>query len=105
VINTEQKRDKIRFHSYMMSTQTATGESALTLMQQRLPQYIQNIFIACGYDTLPVIAEMDVDQSSENNDIDRMLEYIRKTFPENDVRYALIACYYGLAKMSPDYMK
>jgi len=71
-----------------MSSQTASGETALTLMQQKLPQYIQNIFIACGYDTLQVIAEMDVNQLSECNDINRMLEYNKKIFP-NDKRYAL----------------
>ena len=43
-----------------MSGQTAFGETALTLMQQKLPQYTQNIFEACGYDTHQVIAEMDV---------------------------------------------
>ena len=74
--------------NYMMSSQTASGETALTLMQQKLPQYIQNIFIACGYDTLQVIAEMDVNQLSECNDINRMLEYNKKIFP-NDKRYAL----------------
>jgi len=67
-----------------MSGQTAFGETALTLMQQKLPQYIQKIFEACGYDTHQVIAEMDVNHSSEHNGIDKMLEYVKKTFPNDD---------------------
>ena len=67
-----------------MSGQTTFGETAFTLMQQKLPQYIRNIFVACGYDTLQVIAEMDVNQSSEHNNIDKMLEYVKRTFPNDD---------------------
>jgi len=71
----------------------------MTLMQKKLPQYIQNIFLACGYDTLQVIAEMDVNQSSQCNDIDKMLEYIKKTFPY-DERYALsLTLLYGPAQI------
>jgi len=87
-MNAEGGSQKVESNSYMMSSQTTSGETAITLMQQKLPQYIQNIFKACGYDTLQVIAEMNVDQSSEYNDIDKMLEYVKKTFP-NDNRYAL----------------
>ena len=54
---------------------------ALALMQQDLPQYIQNMFIAAGYETLQTIAEMDVNLGSKPNDIDKMLDYIKQNFP------------------------
>ena len=71
--------------SYNMSSQ---AEAAITVMQQKLPPYIQNIFVACGYYTLQIIAKMNVNESSKRNDIDKMLEYVKNTFP-NDNRYAL----------------
>ena len=74
------RRDKLQPR---MSGQTTFGETAFTLMQQKLP-HIRNIFAACGYDTLQVIAEMDVNQSSEHNDIDKMLEYVKRTFPNDE---------------------
>ena len=59
--------------NYNMSSQ---AETAITLMQP----YIQNIFVVCGYDTLQVIAEMNiVNESPECNDIDKLLEYVKKT--------------------------
>lgn len=64
----------------------SSSSIALTMMQQELPQYIQNIFMATGYETLHTIAEMDVKQSSEPNDIDRMLVFIKQHFP-NDARF------------------
>ena len=45
--------------------------------------------MAAGYETLHTIAEMDVKQSSEPNDIDRMLVFIKQHFP-NDARLMLI---------------
>ena len=63
-VNTEESNGN------MMST--TTSETAITMMQQRLPEYIQNIFMACGYDTLQTIAEMDVGQTTVDNDIDTL---------------------------------
>jgi len=65
------------------------GDGAMTIMEQRLPEYIKNIFVACGYDTTPIIAAMDVSQSSQPNDVDKMLDYVKRTFP-NDSRFAKI---------------
>ena len=52
-------------------------------VKHKLPVYIQNMFLACGYDISDVIAEMDVSQSAEVNDTDRMLDYVNKTFPQD----------------------
>ena len=35
-------------------------EEAKTFMQQRLPEYVVNCLISSGFDTLPLIADMDV---------------------------------------------
>jgi len=55
---------------------------------QQLPQYIQNIFSACGYDTLQEIAEMDVNQSSECNEINNAGVH-QENFSLYEERYAL----------------
>ena len=39
--------------------------------------------MACGYDISPVIAAMDVCQSSQPNNVDKMLDYVKKTFPSD----------------------
>lgn len=52
-------------------------------VKHKLPQYIKNMFLACGYDASDVIVEMDVSQSAEVNDIDRTLYYINKIFPQD----------------------
>jgi len=49
----------------------------------QLPDYIKNMFLACGYDTLDVIAEMDACPKVKLNDIDRMFEYVNQTFPHD----------------------
>ena len=42
------------------------------------------MFVSCGYDTYTgFIAEMDVNQSAEMNDIDKILDYVKKTFPQD----------------------
>ena len=35
-------------------------------VKHKLPVYTQNMFLACGYDTSDVVAEMDVSQSAES---------------------------------------
>ena len=42
------------------TTYEAQVEEAKTFMQQRLPQYVVNCLIASGFDTLPLLADMDV---------------------------------------------
>ena len=51
-------------------------------VKHKLPLYLQNMFLACGYDTLDAIAELNV-HGSGLNDIDRMLEYVNSTFPQD----------------------
>ena len=66
-------------------TNASSTAAALTMMQQELPQYLQNMLLACGYDRLQIIAEMNVNQSesSQPNDVDKMLDYIKQTFPSD----------------------
>ena len=66
--------------------ETSQDTSSLTMMKQELPQYVQHMLEAAGYETLQTIADMDV--TSESNDIDRMLNYIKQTFP-NDARLVI----------------
>ena len=42
------------------------------------------MLLACGYDRLETIAEMDVnDDSGKPNDIDKMIEYVKQNFPSD----------------------
>ena len=50
---------------------------AMAMMQQELPQYIQNMLKATGYEKLQTIAEMNVDLGSELNDADGMLDSLK----------------------------
>ena len=61
----------------------------LTLMQQDLPQHIQNMFMAAGYETLQTIAEMDVNLKSKPNDSDKILDYVKQNLLK-DPRYIYI---------------
>ena len=63
------------------TSQNTSSSVALTMMKQELPQYIQRMFEAAGYATLQTITDMDV--TSESNDIDRILNYIKQTFPKD----------------------
>ena len=47
-------------------------EQVLVLMKKDLPDYLQNILFACGYDKMSAIAKIDV-----STDIEKMLQYIR----------------------------
>ena len=58
-------------------------EQVLVLMKEDLPYYLiylQNLLLACGYDTLSVIAKIDVP-----TDIDKMLQYINDNFDDNSM--------------------
>ena len=55
----------------------ASQESVLTLLTTELPEYLQNILLACGYDKLETLAKLDV-----SSDIDEMLKYIQESFAD-----------------------
>ena len=38
----------------------SSEEQALMLMKQDLPDYLQNVLLACGYDKMSAIAKIDV---------------------------------------------
>ena len=57
----------------------SSQESALTLLTTELPEYLQNILLACGYDKLETLAKLVCDVSS---DIDEMLKYIQDSFAD-----------------------
>ena len=48
-------------------------ESALVLMKKYLPEYLQNILIASGYDKLETIAKINLP-----SDVDEMLRQVHK---------------------------
>ena len=64
-------------------TDVSSTAAALTMMQQELPQYLQNMLLACGYDRLQIIAEINVSESSHPNDVDKILDYVKQTFPSD----------------------
>ena len=55
-------------------------EVALSLMKEELPEYIQNIFIASGYDRLESIAKI------KEETIDEMITYANTTFTGDSLR-------------------
>ena len=55
-------------------------ERAQSLMKKELPEYVVNIFMACGYDRLESIAKMD------DNTIDEMIAYANSTFDGDCLR-------------------
>ena len=63
------------------SQDNTSSSMALAMMKQELPEYIQHMFEAAGYETLQTIADMDL--VSESNDIDKTLNYIKQTFPKD----------------------
>ena len=44
-------------------------------VKHKLPLYLQNILLACGYDTLDAIAELNVYEPG-SNDINRMCRFL-----------------------------
>ena len=55
-------------------------EQILVLMKEYLPDYLQNILLACGYDKMSAIAKIDV-----STDIEKMLQYIRDNFDDHSM--------------------
>lgn len=53
-------------------------------MKESLPAYIVNCFVAAGYDTLAVIADMDV-TDSPGNSIEIIEDFINREFPNNQL--------------------
>ena len=52
-------------------------EPALVLMKKYLPEYLQNILVASGYEKLETIAKMNLP-----TDVDEMLKYIKESFTD-----------------------
>ena len=50
------------------------------MLRDTLPAYVANCFLQAGFDTLDVIADMDV-SSNPGNSIDLIAEFIAKEFP------------------------
>ena len=55
-------------------------EQVLVLMKEDLPDYLQNILLACGYDKMSTIAKIDV-----STDIEKILQYIRDNFDDHSM--------------------
>ena len=60
-------------------------KEAIVLMKRNLPTYVCNSFVAAGFDTLSVIAEMDV-SNSPGNSLQVIEDFITKEYP-NDPRF------------------
>ena len=45
-------------------------ETVMLMLMKDLPEYLQNVLLACGYDKVSAIAKIDV-----STDIDKMLHY------------------------------
>ena len=52
-------------------------EPALVLMKKYLPEYLQNVLVASGYEKLETIAKMNLP-----TDVDEMLKYIKESFTD-----------------------
>lgn len=66
----------------------SSQESATALMKKYLPEYLQNILIASGYEKLETIAKINLP-----SDIDEMLKYINESFSDHSKYVALLASY------------
>lgn len=64
----------------------ALTKVALVLLRKDLPEYIVNCFVASGYDTLPIIAEMDI-SDEPGNTLQVIEQFIAKEYP-NDRRFS-----------------
>ena len=54
-----------------------------SLMNERLPKYVVNCFLAAGFDTEEVICNMDITSDGPKNSINIIESYIAKRFPGN----------------------
>ena len=62
------------------SSDKSATEPALQLLKDNLPSYIVSCFLASGYDTLPVIAEMDA-SDGPGNAIQSIEDFINEQYP------------------------
>ena len=62
------------------SSDKAAIEPALQLLKDNLPSYIVSSFLASGYDTLPVIAEIDA-SDGPGNAIQDIEDFINEQYP------------------------
>lgn len=81
----ETSADNASLAAMVVSDELLTTE-AIAVMKAKLPQYIVNCFEAAGYDTLDVIADMDVSDQSGNS-LDEIENFINTTFPNNAYYY------------------
>lgn len=51
-------------------------------MKEKLPSYVYKCFVAAGFDTLEVIAEMTI-TDGPGNSIDEIQQFISQEFPDN----------------------
>ena len=70
----------------------SSEESALALMKKYLPEYLQNILIASGYEKLEIIAKITLP-----SDVDEMLKYIENSFSDHS-KYVLLPLVNCVAK-------
>ena len=70
----------ILLYSYLSMEVVSNEEQVLVLMKEDLPDYLQNILLACGYDKMSAIAKLDV-----STDIEKMLQYIRDNFDDHSM--------------------
>ena len=56
----------------------SSQEYALALMNKYLPEYLQNILVASGYEKLETIAKINLP-----TDVDEMLKYIKESFTDH----------------------
>lgn len=61
-------------------------KEAIAEMKAWLPQYVVNCFEAAGYDTLAVIADMDV-SDQPGNSLDEIEQFITSAYPNNPKYY------------------
>ena len=54
-------------------------QDVVTLMKQRLPEYIVNCFMSSGYDEMEVISTMDI-SDKEHNSIDNIEKFIQRKY-------------------------
>ena len=62
----------------------SSQESALALMNKYLPEYLQNILVASGYEKLETIAKINLP-----TDVDEMLKYIKESFTDHS-KYVIL---------------
>ena len=55
-------------------------EAVMSMLTKDLPEYLQNVLLACGYDKVSAIAKIDV-----STDVDKMLHYLNDNFDDHSM--------------------